>query len=232
MSKKRSYDDVERQLKNLMEEKKAMEQGVVVSFTDAILKTDGVKKLVKMSNADLREIAKLFMSNLDTYIDQVEARKQSKAVPKTAPAASANRAVAAPASHADPIPKVPARSVNSSPAASANQAVAAPASHADPAPKVLARSVNSSPAMPANRAVAAPVSHADPASRVPAGSMNSAPAASADSAGSSGIDVVKAAMTGQGVAGHPIRAVSETVTDPDPALDISKMSDEEILFGC
>lgn len=77
MSKK-TYDDVERQLTSLLGQKRAMEQRALKAFTDAVMRTDACKKLAKMSNADLQTMARMFVANLDSYADRIEAGKQTK----------------------------------------------------------------------------------------------------------------------------------------------------------
>lgn len=81
---KKSYDAVERQLTSLMAQKQAMEQRTVKALLDAIMRTDARAKLVKMSNADLQAVGRLFVENLDNYIGQIDAKKQPKATPDKA----------------------------------------------------------------------------------------------------------------------------------------------------
>ena len=94
---RKSYDAVERQLTNLLAQKQAMEERAIKALVDAVMRTDARAKLVKMSNADLQAVGRLFVENLDGYISQIDAKKHPEAA----------------AEKASGVPAVPADSVNS-----------------------------------------------------------------------------------------------------------------------
>lgn len=72
MAKKQSYGDVEKQIAALLKKQKEMSERAVRILTEAIMKDNVARvKLVDLSGAEIRAVAKKIIANLDGMIVDV-----------------------------------------------------------------------------------------------------------------------------------------------------------------
>ena len=85
---KTSYADLQRQIDAAVKKQREMEDKAAAAFTAALMKSPAKVKLVALSEADVRKVAKYVADNIDELIAQVQKPAEAPAPAPAAPASA------------------------------------------------------------------------------------------------------------------------------------------------